>query len=74
MMIGKIWRKYTTINRENKWALLGTFNVMGFFFYTASQGFLDVLKKDAAIKSLRYLKSIFENVCPKLLEKDEQNR
>lgn len=65
MMIGKIWRKHSTVMPESKWTLLATFNVMQHFFYNASQAFEDLQK---GIDYLTYLKTIFDNVCPKLLE------
>jgi hypothetical protein len=36
MMIGGIWRKYSTMLPDEKWTLLALFNVMQFFFYNSS--------------------------------------
>jgi hypothetical protein len=41
---------------------------MQFFFYRSSLAFQDNKSKENAIKFLEYLKNIFTNVIPKLLE------
>ncbi|TNV81339.1 hypothetical protein FGO68_gene7848 [Halteria grandinella] len=70
MQIGQQWRRYNTVKRETKWGLVGTFNVMQFFFYHSSQAFDTPAKKDLAIKYLDYLKSIFSQTLPKLIAND----
>lgn len=69
-MIGQVWRKFRNVKYESKWTLLGTFNVMQFFFYRSSLAYETEQTKAEAVTYLGYLKSIFDGVCPHLLESD----
>lgn len=73
MMIGKVWKKYSSILRETKWALIGSFNVMQFFLYRSSLALESEEKRFEAIKYLGYLKSIVDNVIPKILDNSSKS-
>ena len=72
MMIGERWTSYKTVVTEKKWALIGTFNVMQFFFYNASLAFQSPQLKKSAENYLTSLKSIVDNVIPELLKQDSK--
>jgi hypothetical protein len=53
-----------------KWAVLGTFNVMQFFFFNGSQSFKNKDSKESGVKYMEYLRNVFDNALFKMIDSD----